>query len=112
MKFRAALVVLVATAIPHLASGADAAHTDGQRFYAAGTLEDPRLRESSVEQQRLRRWGDAAFERPFYIARLLAGVALLPVALPIAWIFTDSDHALDICVTGPYEMAFERPLGD
>ncbi len=59
-----------------------------------------------------RRPRDATFSRPVQFVRLLAGVAALPVALPIAAVFADWRDALDFCVTGPYEMVFQRPLGE
>lgn len=113
MTRKALLFVLAAAALPGPAEGGEPAATDPtDAYYAAGSLEDPRLHETTAGERRLQRGGDAAFERPFHIARFLAGVVALPVVLPIAWVFTDWNNAVDVCVTGPYAMAFERPLGD
>lgn len=74
--------------------------------------DDPRLRRPSKLERALRPLGDAVFARPVHLAQLVVGVAMLPIALPIAALFADPRDALDICVSGPYEMAFRRPLGE
>ena len=59
----------------------------------------------------LRPLGDALFARPVNFLQLVAGVAMLPLALPIATLFAEPRDALDICVSRPYEMLV-RPLGE
>jgi hypothetical protein len=72
--------------------------------------DDPRRRRTGQEEQALHEVGDAVFSRPVHVVRLIAGVAMLPVALPLAAVLGDWRDALDICVTGPFAMVFERPL--
>lgn len=73
--------------------------------------DDPRLRRTGSAERAVRQAGDLVFARPFFLVQLVAGTALLPVALPVAAAFADWRDALDICVTGPWEMLVERPLG-
>lgn len=102
MKAHDAILVLLATS---LLFGAEAAATDARES-------DPRLQQSTETEQLIREVGDAVFSRPFHFVRLLTGVAVLPVALPIAAVFADWRDGLDICVTEPWAMTFERPLGE
>jgi hypothetical protein len=78
----------------------------------AGAGPDPRLEQTGGAERLARQAGDLLFVRPFHLVRLVAGVALLPVALPTAAIFAQWRDALDICATSPYQMLFERPLGE
>lgn len=78
----------------------------------SGAGDDSPSRRSGDGQRTLRQVGDAVFSRPFHFFRLVAGVAALPIALPIAAVFADWHDATDICITGPYWMTFERPLGE
>jgi hypothetical protein len=59
----------------------------------------------------VRKVWDVLFWRPVYVVQLVGGVAALPVALPLAATIGDWRDGVDMCVTGPFAMAFERPLG-
>jgi len=76
-----------------------------------GRVADPRLQRTGETEQVIREAGDAVFSRPFHFFRLVTGVAVVPVALPIAAVFADLRDGVDICVNQPYAMLFERPLG-
>ena len=65
----------------------------------------------SAAEGGVRKVWDVLFWRPLYVVQLVGGVAALPVALPLAELVGDWRDAVDICVTGPAEMAFGRPLG-
>lgn len=73
--------------------------------------DDPRLRRTGGAERAIRGLGDAVLVRPFLLVQLVAGIAVLPVVLPVAAAVADWRDALDLCVAGPYEMVFERPLG-
>jgi len=55
---------------------------------------------------------DLVFWRPVFLTQLVVGTAALPIALPIAAITGDWRDTLDVCVTGPFELTFQRPLGE
>jgi hypothetical protein len=74
--------------------------------------DDPRLERTGGGERTLRRVGDAVFARPIFLVRLVAGIVAFPVALPIAAVFADWRDAVDVCVSGPYELVFRRPLGE
>jgi len=74
--------------------------------------DDPRLRHTGREERLVRAVGDLVFSRPIHFVRWVAGIGVLPVALPIAALFADWRDAVDICVIGPYRMTFARPLGE
>jgi hypothetical protein len=88
------------------AAEAPVAHTPPESGDAPG------LTRTRSAERTARRLGDAVFVRPFLFVQLVAGIAVLPAALPIAAVFADWRDALDICVEGPYEMVFERALGE
>ena len=99
------------------ASASAACHELGSRSADTTTAmafagKDPRLHRAGPRERTLREVGDAVFVRPILFVRLVAGSAMLPVALPIAALFADWHDALDICVTGPYDMVFRRTLGE
>lgn len=81
-------------------------------YSAPEARDDPRLPRAGPGERTLREVGDAVFARPFHLVRLVAGIAVLPVALPVAAAFADWRDAVDICVTGPFAMVFRRPLGE
>lgn len=113
-----ALVLVVASGVanPMVAAGEPASEmavrADSDPYVATDARHDPRLRRTGDEERRLRQVGDAVFSRPVLFVRMVAGVAMLPVALPVAAVFADWRDALDFCVTGPYGMVFQRPLGE
>ena len=117
------LVLALALAAQLVLAGASAAGGEGGAeadsetaaslsYTAPDARDDPRLHRTGSGERILREMGDAAFSRPVHFVRLVAGVAALPVALPIAAVFADWRDAVDFCVTGPYEMVFQRPLGE
>lgn len=55
--------------------------------------------------------GDVLFSRPIHAVRLITGVVMLPLALPVAAILGDASWAIGVCVTEPAEDLFQRPLG-
>jgi hypothetical protein len=71
---------------------------------------NPERRQGGGVKGTLRSVGDALFARPVNFLQLVAGVAMLPLALPIATLVAEPSDAIDICVTGPYGMLV-RPLG-
>jgi hypothetical protein len=113
LALAAQLAPASASAMGGEGGGGAGVETPATPSYAAPDAgDDPRLRRTGPEERALRQVGDAVFSRPFHLVRLLAGVAMLPIALPIAAVFADWRDAVDVCVTGPYGMAFQRPLGD
>jgi len=113
MRLVAVLFVFAGAVFPlHAAGDETTAAVHQSYYYAAESFEDPRRRETGEAERSLQKLGDAVFSRPIYIARFLTGVAVLPVALPIAVVFTSWRDAIEICVSGPYAMALTRPLGD
>jgi hypothetical protein len=79
--------------------------------YTGGERDDPARLRHAGSAGTLRPLGDALFARPVNFLQLVAGVAMLPLALPIATLFAEPRDALDICVSRPYEMLV-RPLGE
>ena len=67
--------------------------------------------DSAVESGVRKVW-DVLFWRPIYVVQLVGGVAALPVALPLSVIVGSWRDGIDMCITGPAEMAFGRPLGE
>jgi hypothetical protein len=59
----------------------------------------------------VRKVWDVLFWRPIYVVQLVGGVVVLPLALPLAELVGDWRDGVDMCVTGPAQMAFARPLG-
>lgn len=114
MKCRTALGYLALTlalGAPNVSARADEVR-EASTYAAPDPAEDPRRAVTSEGEQTVRKLNDVVFWRPFYFVQLVAGVAALPVALPVAWAVADWEDAIDMCVTGPYAMAFERPLGE
>jgi hypothetical protein len=87
------------------AEDTEAVEVDAGVDWPAGTDAD-----SAVESGVRKVW-DILFWRPMYVVQLVGGVVALPVALPLAALVGDWRDSIDICVTGPTEMAFGRPLG-
>ncbi len=118
MRTRTALAGLTlafafgAGTLPAAAAQADGARGEGA-YVAPDRADDPRSSRTSGEAETAaRKLNDALLWRPFFAVQLVMGVAVLPVALPIAGAAADWQDAIDICVTGPYAMLFARPLGE
>jgi hypothetical protein len=112
-RLLAAALLLASLATPLVDAPAEASYeapTMRRTDAALDPRDDPRLRRTGETERVLREVGDAVFARPIHFVRLVAGVAMLPVALPTAALLGDWRDALDICVTGPFEMVFQRPL--
>ena len=101
-KVRGALIAFLAVAALSSPAGAqtEAQGAGGADFGASGPAVDG-----------VRVVWDVLFWRPVYVVQLVAGAALLPVAVPIAAASGDWRYGVDVSVRWPYEMAFERPLG-
>lgn len=114
MKAHSAAQALALALVLALPCGAARALAPGSGSVqaVAGAGPDPRLERTGGAEKVVRQMGDLLFERPFHLVRLVAGVALLPVALPTAALFAQWRDALDVCATGPYTMLVERPLGE
>ncbi len=113
-----ALVLALATPLGLArAAGAEpgpgvAPETISDSTVAPDPSDDPRLHRTGTAERVVRQAGDVVFSRPIHLVRLVAGVAALPVALPVAAVFADWRDAVDFCVTGPFWMVFQRPLGE
>ena len=72
----------------------------------------PAERADQADSMRVvRKAWDLVFWRPVFFAQLIVGTAALPIALPITALVGDWRDTLDACVTGPFELTFQRPLG-
>ena len=111
-----ALAIAGGTAGPTAAGAGSAPERDATAasgaYLSADLRDDPRLHRTGGAERALRRAGDLVFSRPIHLVRLVAGVAIFPVALPVAAVFADWRDAVDSCVSGPFGMVFQRPLGE
>lgn len=111
LRWLVAVVALAAAADPASASSPDAVARESASA-APDPADDPRLARTGPAEQGFRKLEDGVLWRPFFFVQLVAGAAVLPLAIPIAWAVADWEDAIDICITGPYGMVFERPLGE
>ena len=55
--------------------------------------------------------GDLLLGRPVAAVRLVAGIAMLPITLPVALVLWDLEWALEVCIQGPLDALIGRPIG-